>query len=57
MRRVILGLLSFVFLVVVSGCQTVKMGVGGIGKGLADDAYNTWKAIERADEWIRENCW
>ena len=57
MRNLILGLLFIIFLVTASGCQTVKMGVGAIGKGLADDAYNTWKVIERADEWFKENCW
>lgn len=60
MRNLILGLFSLVFLVSISGCQTVKstvIGVGVIGKGLADDAYNAWEAIERADEWVKENYW
>ncbi|NQT28494.1 MAG: hypothetical protein HQ570_02735 [Candidatus Omnitrophica bacterium] len=60
MRNLILSLLFLVFLITVSGCQTVKstaIGVGVIGKGLADDAYDTWQAIERADQWIKENYW
>ena len=64
MRSLILGLFFLVFLVTVSGCQTVKntaIGAGvavyGVGKGLADDACDTWEAIERADEWIKENYW
>ena len=68
MRNLILGLLFFVFLVGISGCQTIKgtatgvaVGVGatayGLGKGLSDDAYDTWGSIERADEWIKENYW
>jgi len=57
MRRLILGLFFLSFLACISGCQTIKMGAGGISKGLADDAYNTWKAIERADDWFQENCW
>lgn len=64
MRNLILGLLFFVFLVSISGCQTVKntaIGAGatayGFGKGLADDAYGAWEAVERADEWIKENYW
>jgi len=56
MRNLILGLLFLVFLVSTSGCQTVK-GVGAVGKGLADDTYDAWKAIERADEWFKKNCW
>jgi len=60
MRNLILSLLFLVFLITVSGCQTVKntaIGVGAIGKGLADDAHDTWQAIERADQWIKENYW
>ena len=60
MRNLILGLFFLVFFVTVSGCQTVKntvAGAGAIGKGLADDTYNTWQTIERADEWFKENCW
>ena len=64
MRNLILGLFFLVFLVNVNGCQAVKntsIGAGvtvyGFGKGLADDAYDTWESIERADEWIKENYW
>ena len=71
MRRVSLGLFFLIFLISISGCQTVKgtaagiagvaAGVGGtayvFGKGLAEDAQGTWEAVERADEWIKENCW
>ena len=60
MRNLILGLFFLGFLVSISGCQTVKnttMGVCGISKGLADDAYDTWQVIERADEWIKEKYW
>ncbi|MFH1519750.1 MAG: hypothetical protein ABIE75_04170 [Candidatus Omnitrophota bacterium] len=57
MSKVILGLLSLVFFISITGCQTVKNGVLGIGKGLADDAYNTWQAVNKADEWFRENYW
>lgn len=64
MIRLILGLFFLSFLVSISGCQTVKnatVGVGAaaylVGKGLADDAYDTWEAIERADEWFKEKYW
>ena len=68
MRNLILGLLFLVFVASASGCQAIKgaatgvaVGVGatacGLGKGLADDTYDTWKAIERADQWIKENYW
>jgi uncharacterized protein YceK len=68
MRNLILSLLFVLFLISVSGCQTVKntaaglaVGAGatacGFGKGLADDTYNTWKAVEKADNWFKENYW
>ena len=56
MRNLILGLFFLIFLVSVSGCQTIK-GVGAVGKGLADDTYNAWQAIKRADGWMEENYW
>jgi len=55
---------ALIFSFFLGGCQTVKnTGLGaastlyGFGKGLADDIYNTYKAIEKADQWFRENCW
>ena len=64
MRNLVLGLLFLVFLIGVSGCQTVKgaaTGVGvtayGFGKGLAADTRDAWEAIERADAWFEENYW
>ena len=72
MRNLILGLLFLIFVVTISGCQAIKgaatgvaggvaVGVGGtvygFSKGLADDAYNTWKTIEKADQWIKDNYW
>ena len=71
MRNLLLGLVFLTFIITISGCQTVKgaangvaagvaVGVGaayGLGKGLVDDACNTWKAIEKADQWFKENYW
>ncbi|GEM_PF-1541833 len=68
MRNLVFGLLFLIFVVGISGCQAIKgtatgvaVGVGvtacGFGKGLADDTYDTWKAIERADQWFKENYW
>ena len=58
MRRFIFFTLIFSFFL--GGCQTVKnaaSSIASIGKGLADDIYNTYKAIEKADKWFEENCW
>ena len=66
MRRFIFFTLIFSFFL--GGCQTVKntgLGIGsgtvstlyGFGKGLADDIYNTYQAIEKADKWFREHYW
>lgn len=68
MYKLILGTILIGFILAVSGCQTVKnttcnsaVGAGitvyGFGKGLSDDVYNTWKAVEKADNWFRENYW
>ena len=59
MRYVVLGVMALSF-ILVSGCQTVKntaIGVGLVGKGIADDTYNTYKAIEKADKWFQKNYW
>ncbi len=56
-----------VFLVCLSGCQTVKnagkivTGTGdlfyGAGKEVVDTTYNSYKALERADDWMQKNLW
>ena len=62
MRRFIFFALVFSFFL--GGCQAVKnTGLGsvytlyGFSKGLAEDIYNTYQAIEKADQWFRENWW
>lgn len=72
MSKVILGLLFFSCLISISGCQTITktakgFGTGittviaaplcGFGKGVAEDAVNTWEAIDKADKWFEENYW
>jgi hypothetical protein len=57
--------LLFIFLISICllsliGCKTIRntaVGAGVITKGLVDDTYDTYKAIEEADRWFRENCW
>lgn len=57
MPKVILWLLSLAFFVSITGCQTLTNATLGIGKGLADDAYNAWQTAKKIDEWIRDNYW
>jgi len=60
MRKLVFVLFTTLCLLAVNGCQTAKntaLGVGGIAKGLADDAYNTYKAIDKADKWFQEKYW
>ena len=60
MRKLISSLVLVVCLFGLSGCQTIKntgMGLGAVAKGIGDDAYNAWKAVERADKWVEENFW
>ena len=54
-------------LVCVNGCQTVKKtgnlvtGTGdilyGAGQEVVDVTYSSYKAMERADDWMQENLW
>ncbi len=62
MRKYLFLFLFFPLLL--GGCQTVKnaaLGTTGalysIGKGLLDDAYSTYRTIEKADKWFREHYW
>ena len=60
MSKIILLFASLSFLFVLSGCQTVKntaVGLAGIGKGIADDTYNTYQGIKKADNWFEEHYW
>ncbi len=72
MLKVILGLFFLSFIISASGCQTITRTAKGFGagvktivvapvcgfsKGIAEDASNTWKAIDTADKWLKENCW
>jgi len=41
------------FLILISGCETLKGGVQGATGGAKKD----WEAAKRADEWMRKNLW
>jgi len=53
----ILILVFLMFCVFACGCQAVTNASVGFGKGLADDVYTACKAVEKADQWFRENWW
>ena len=53
---------SFIIIAVVClcGCSTLKntaLGAAGVAKGIAEDTYNTWKAMGKADQWMKDNLW
>lgn len=53
----LLVLFTAVFL---SGCQTVKytaIGAALPAKGFAEDVYNGYQAVVKADQWFQENYW
>ncbi|UCC95687.1 MAG: hypothetical protein JSW40_02785 [Candidatus Omnitrophota bacterium] len=56
------------FLLCISGCNTIRnttqgalTGIGATGygftKGLADDVYNAWTTLDKADKWFQEYYW
>jgi hypothetical protein len=60
MRRVISIIILFSGLVCLSGCQTLKntgTGICLIGKGIGDDVYGAYKAVDRADKKFQEKYW
>lgn len=53
-------ILFAIFVCFLSGCQTVRnsvLGVGYVGKGLVDDTINTYKTLDKADKWWQKNYW
>ena len=52
-RNVLLILLAFVFMIAVSGCNTLKCA----GEGAMDGAQKDWKALKKADNWLRKTAW
>jgi predicted small secreted protein len=42
-----------VFIILISGCETIK----GAGQGAADGAKKDWQTLKKADAWMRKNLW
>ena len=65
MKKIFLGTVLLVIVIMSSGCATVSgtvvgaVGgtVGGFTKGICTDTKNTWNAINKADQWFKENAW
>ena len=43
----------FIFLVLISGCETIKGAFTGAGDGARKD----WEAAKKVDDWMRKNLW
>lgn len=63
-RKLIPFFVIFAGFIFIAGCQTTKniaQAVPPIAEGLSADVKNTsvniWKAIIRADNWVKENLW
>ena len=57
MRRVRIGILFLICLLTLCGCLAFKEGTQKVGQTIADAGYNTYQAIEKADQWFRDNYW
>jgi major membrane immunogen (membrane-anchored lipoprotein) len=53
MQKLFIALFIIACLLNLSGCTHSKK----VGQTITDGAYNTYKAIEKADNWFRENYW
>ncbi len=45
--------LLLVFIIMLSGCETVKGTVQGAAQGFQKD----WQAAKKVDDWMRQNLW
>ena len=46
-----------VFLILVSGCETLKRSAGGAAKGAGEGAKTDWENIKKIDGRMREVLW
>lgn len=51
-KSIVLFALS-VFVVLITGCQTIKGGAKGAAEGMKKD----WQTALEADAWIKKNLW
>lgn len=52
-KKCCLVFLLLAFVALVSGCQTVTMGLTGATDGIQRD----WESLKEIDSWMRENLW
>ncbi len=64
MKQTILFLLGGVFLVFLTGCNTIegtlrgaKSTAGGATKGAVQDFSQTWKKVNKIDDWLQKHAW
>ncbi|MCM8800789.1 MAG: hypothetical protein NC912_02070 [Candidatus Omnitrophica bacterium] len=51
--NLMVSLILFFCLLTLIGCQTTK----GIIEGIPKDIRDTYKALSKIDNWLRENLW
>ena len=57
MPKYAIVLCALALVLAVYGCASFKERSKKVGQTIADGTYNTYKAIEKADNWFKENYW
>lgn len=57
MKKQVVIFVTLLGIIGLCGCSTVKNVSEGLGKGVSEDASNTWKNLKRTDAWLQENTW
>jgi predicted small secreted protein len=53
-------LILFLVLTMLTGCQTLKGTANGFGQdvqNISNPDKNGWNALQKADDWERQNMW
>jgi hypothetical protein len=50
-------LVLFIFLILTSGCETLKRSFGGAAKGASEGAKTDWENMQKLDARMREVLW
>jgi hypothetical protein len=57
MLKLFLGLFFLCSVIFISGCETVKTATDGLGEAMVKDTTNTFGALKKFDDWLKENYW
>lgn len=57
MRKIIFGLFLLSSITFISGCETAKTATVGMGEAMVKDVGGVFDALQKADDWLKENYW